>query len=606
MRWGKVYNLGMALCASWITLALQCNFLALNGNVKSMTVKSTNDIIHSFEMGNFTDIFVCIAVYLMMRYVAVRDDKTDKGTLLLSGVFAVAYIAANAYRAVDQISFLKADGHQIFLTLFCLFALLAFFYFALRFLWLYMETHLIEAADGGGKGKMDSHLQRNCFFFIFVGWLPWILANYPGAYCPDAQWQLMQFFGETPFTSHHPPLSSFLMGSCVMLGGLFFDHNFGGFLYLLFQTLAGAWIFSLGLSKLQKLGVPKRFLYVAVAFYAFTPFWGCFAQWFEKDLLFAESATLFLIYFACVVIKRECGKKDALILAVSGVVCALLRNNGIYAVLPSVFLLLFYLGKTARRPAAIALLSILFIYGGCTKILYPHVFGVRSGSIAEALSIPFQQTARYVKAYGPEVTVEEKQAISAVLDYPSLAEKYKPTISDPVKGSYKGDAAKLPAYFKAWMWMGLKHPGTYAAAFLNGSYGYIAPVKTNIEPSIWGNFDTKRYAFLDKIGLHRVLKPGASRILIHERTANQTLPFLRYTAMPGLYTWLLSVCALFLLKKKKYGMLLLLIPEMMTLLVCVASPLENAIRYALPIVAAAPLIILWTFAACFLRRRSAE
>lgn len=51
----------------------------------------------------------------------------------------------------------------------------------------------------------------------------------------------------------------------------------------------------------------------------------------------------------------------------------------------------------------------------------------------EMFSLPFQQTARYVKEYGDEISEEEREIIAKVLDYDSLAEIYEPMTADPVK-----------------------------------------------------------------------------------------------------------------------------------------------------------------------------
>ena len=89
------------------------------------------------------------------------------------------------------------------------------------------------------------------------------------------------------------------------------------------------------------------------------------------------------------------------------------------------------------------------------------------------LSIPFQQTALYVKEHGDEVTEEEQKAINAVLDYDSLAEGYSSWISDPVKDTFKADGS-LKEYFEVWVKQLFKHPETYFQAFFNASAGYYS------------------------------------------------------------------------------------------------------------------------------------
>ena len=55
-------------------------------------------------------------------------------------------------------------------------------------------------------------------------------------------------------------------------------------------------------------------------------------------------------------------------------------------------------------------------------------------------SVPFQQTARYVKEHSEEITTEEAEAIRGILDFDHLAELYNPEISDAVKWTYKDKA----------------------------------------------------------------------------------------------------------------------------------------------------------------------
>ena len=68
------------------------------------------------------------------------------------------------------------------------------------------------------------------------------------------------------------------------------------------------------------------------------------------------------------------------------------------------------------------------------------------------LSIPFQQTARYVKTYNNEVTDKEKKAIDKILNYDTLASRYKVDISDPVKNEFNRYYKKeeLNEYFRVW------------------------------------------------------------------------------------------------------------------------------------------------------------
>lgn len=109
---------------------------------------------------------------------------------------------------------------------------------------------------------------------------------------------------------------------------------------------------------------------------------------------------------------------------------------------------------------------------GCLNSRY----GEKNGEIKEALSLPFQQTARYMKEYGEEVPREEKVILSRVLDS-EIADLYNPRISDPVKGSYRqwATAEDLQAYFKLWAKQFFRHPMSYIRATVNQNYMLLWP-----------------------------------------------------------------------------------------------------------------------------------
>ncbi len=74
---------------------------------------------------------------------------------------------------------------------------------------------------------------------IFMFWLPGIILSYPATSCHDAWGELAQYFGYTPFTSHHPPFFTILIGSIVELGQMMGDVNIGFLLlrYFIWYTI---------------------------------------------------------------------------------------------------------------------------------------------------------------------------------------------------------------------------------------------------------------------------------------------------------------------------------------------------------------------------------
>ena len=102
---------------------------------------------------------------------------------------------------------------------------------------------------------------------------------------------------------------------------------------------------------------------------------------------------------------------------------------------------------------------------------------IEEGRLAEGLSAPIQQTARYQRDHGAEVTEEERAILSELFDdYDQMGTAhYSPEISDAAKDQMISHPTKeqLKNYFKVWFAQFCKHPDTYFQAFFNQTYGYF-------------------------------------------------------------------------------------------------------------------------------------
>lgn len=461
-------------------------------------------------------------------------------------------------------------------------------YYSLRLFIILLYRNIDRFSAVATNDIFHRHVWLVSFLVILICWIPWIIMNYPGTSCPDGTYQLMQYFGDAPFTAHHPPLSTFIMGVLMELGNFIGDANLGFFLYILMQTVLGALIFSYSISKIYEFGIRLRYCFIGTLFYAIFPLWGGTLQAQDKDLLYTEIITLFVTYLVSIIHTKQCRVKDSIMLFMAGLAASLLRNNGIYAVLPTIVILMFHLKNAERRKMGVVVCLTVIVYCGIIKVLYPGI-GIQDGSIKEALSVPFLQTARYVDMHEEEVTEYEEGIINSVLDYEAL-KTYDPKHADSVKNTYKGDNSKLPEYFKVWFQMFCKHPETYVAAFLNKGGGYIAPVYVGF-PSPIG---TKHTEYITEMGVNNALGEKYAKLFVYIEYATMEMPIIKYFCMAGTYTWILLICILLCLREKIYSGMILFIPEIMNVLVSIASPTWH-IRYALPVIAVIPLIVGWTY-----------
>ena len=586
-RYGKAITF---LLSCVVVFTLHFKFEIIGGGFPDSTfLNCLNKLYNSFTPMNFADLVVLFAVWKLFEHVFSRENWIDQGTGILALLLSVLLVTCISFKKFNSPALILGNRFQWILSMFCICGFWMIIYLTIRSFYFLMEKER-TVEDLEKKSFYRNHFLLIGFLVILIGWLPWILLNYPGTSCPDGNLQLKQFLGDADWAGGHPPLSSLIMGVLFSLGRRLADANFGFFLYCFFQTCVGAWIFAYSMKKLLDLGISAGWCSVGILFFAFSPFWGTYAQWFEKDLLYAEVATLQAIFLLEVIRKKGCSVKDGILLAASGILASLLRNNGIYAVVPALVLLAVWLKKQDRKRALLVLLATILVYGGVTKGLYYSVLDMARPSPAEAMGLPFQQTARYVVYYEEELTEYEREVIDYVLSVDGI-KCYDPVISDPVKYFYRG--AELDEYLKVWFQMFWKHPGCYVSAFINKGYGYLAPVSQNIEA--WIGIESDYTAYDVELGIHHVFDPELTYALAQIWNLSMTLPLVRYLCTPGMYTWIVLVLALLLWKHQKTGTLILFVPSIMNILVCLASPLASAIRYEMPAVAAVPLLIGWTY-----------
>ena len=539
-------------------------------------IDNLSKLANQFYYDGLSDIILFFAIFVLLN-AAFQNRKPEVWTAMLALVFALLYNIGMVCRYLGNFAFFFANLYQFALSTLLILGHGVVFYAALSLIFRLMEA----PANTGKALKLP---WRSGALILFFCWLPWLLANYPGSFCSDSTNQLEQFFGAFPWSTHHPPLSSVFMGLCVSLGDAVLDRNFGAFLSLLFQSAIAATAFSYMLALLYRSGLSRRLWTVFVLFFA-TPFWGCFVQWFEKDLSYAIVFALLMTFLFTAVKEQRCSRSDALRIFAAALLALLLRKTALYELLPAMLIIGLWLKKAHRLRLCAATLAALLLCSCVNNVLYPAL-GFNIGSSAEALSIPFQQTARYVNEFPDEVTEAERAAIDAVLVYDEL-DQYKPEISDPIKINYRENGEAMPEYIRHWFSMLLKHPLCYFEAGFMLSYGYLAPVAPNLDAYISSVYTRG----VTELGIYRVFDQFPTKLLDSIREMFIQFPLTNLLCTAGLYTWILMACFVQLLRKKKYSELLLFIPGIMNILICIASPLSCSTRYELPLIASIPLIV---------------
>ncbi|MDE5700684.1 MAG: hypothetical protein K2I96_25320 [Lachnospiraceae bacterium] len=541
-------------------------------------------------------LIVGVAVFAFYRRCQITKKECTNEIKGLAVVFTICMIVGTSISANGNLKFLLNSPMQFFLC-----ALVSAGYYILFrnvLYWLFgkMDTVLGKREVNGAEENTTMHSVLKTLIVLAVFWIPIWICFWPGSIAWDGMTQINMALGIWDMTNHHPWLSTLFMKTFLKIGMCFSD-NMGVFVLVLGNEIIELIIYAYVCVTIKKICGMIPYI-VTVLFYCLHPIFSMFGQLVMKDGLYAAVFALYMAMYVKCMWESQRRKgitcRQFLVLAVIGTVVCTLRKNGVYVIFPSYMGLLLVRLSPGKKTFVIALGFLIMSCFVLVDRILPVRLGITQGSAREMLSIPFQQTARCFRDHGSYITEEEYEAVGRVLDARRLKELYNPELSDPVKNTYRVDSTPedLGEYFEIWTQMFWKYPVSYVEATLQNSYGYYYPfenfrgkqndyITINNNP-MTGDFDPHylfSYELRNKIGEYIF--------------SWKNVPILSLFMNTGSYTWLLFVAAGYTIHHKRFRELAVYIAPFMNVLICIASPVNGEIRYALPLMAVTPLWVCW-------------
>ena len=527
-------------------------------------------------------------------------------TMILSFIFTIFLTIGSSFIISDSLD--AVIKHPI-ITMLMMVISFIILNAIITFLFNKLDNYEVKEKKNDKKtGFISKMIDKHPFWFslivILLFWLIYIIAFYPAIMSPDPSFQILQFFGidnkystyvnlidkSVIITNHHPVIHTLLIGSCVKLGvSIFNSTNAGLFIYSIIQTLILASTLSYTIKFLKEINVSVNVRKAVLLIYALVPVFPFYAMSPVKDVIFGCLIILYIIsIYKFIKLKNKINVKTMIKEIILMILITLFRNNGIHIIILS-FPFLLLLGRKNLMKYLIIFIVVVLSYFTYDKVILPH-FKITPGSVREMLSIPFQQTARYVIKNDDKIPEKDKKAIDKILDYDTLKKRYDPEKADDVKNKFNKDATDrdLKNYFIVWFKELKDDPKTYVEATLNNTYGYFYPVKTNWYIYVNENKTINNYGFDYHFNDLNVLRSA----LIAFGLVFPYIPFLGLIVNIGFNTWILLFMMAYLIYRKKYKEIIYLIPSIIVLLVCFASPVNTYFRYALPNVFAMPTMLL--------------
>ncbi len=590
----------------------------------NLTIETEKIKFSSFYQTRPTTMIIVFGAVLYALY-RIKSLKTTKCKNILSAVFSVCMIIGECYLEYSSIFLIGVNAYTITLSIIKLLGYFILFKIGFRLL-----DNLIN------KTKFDEIRPQNKFLVKYIGfltkhpfwgslitiwtiWAIYIIAFYPMVLSPDPSFQILQYFNiptkykdyvilidpNVLMTAHHPVTQTVMLGKAIEIGRKFVNDNFGLFIYTFVQTIIYSSSLAYTIKFMSKKKVPSGGYIIVLLMYIIVPMYAFYTVSAVKDVLYTAFFIIFVLFLYDVVDEyriEDLSLSKVIVYFLSITLMSLFRNNGLHVVVLTIPFVLVFL-KNNKNRVKIATATCLYLV---FTIWFNNIFipsrGISGTSIREALSIPFQQTARYVKNHEDEITDEEREAIDKILVYDTIADRYNPELSDPVKERFNKYATNedLKEYFKVWFKEGLNHPLTYVDATLNNIYGFLYPNKNkwyiHYDPDMMiTTYEPIEYEVETPIVDYHLNKlEGLRFVLSRYGEVFPFIPLIGLLSNVGFNSWLIFILCAYMIEHKNYKYLIVMIPLILSFVICIVGPANTYFRYTLPYVFLLPTLIVLT------------
>ena len=389
------------------------------------------------------------------------------------------------------------------------------------------------------------------------------------------------------YSNHHPFYYTMLIKICIWIGSLFSNsitHQIA--VYSVFSILFMSLIWSFSIMTMYEAEVQLKWILITLLIAILCPYHIIYASTMWKDVLFSGGVLLFVV---CIYrIKENIGVKaiNYILYVASSLVFGLWRSNGLVALFAFSIILLFLVRKENRRIIVIGFTVVIVCFIAKHPVL-DHL-NVKQPDSVEFLSIPIQQVSRVVNE-GAELSDQEMDVISSIVEIKSIKEEYLPYVSDPIKNAIREQGAlyldeHLGEFLETWLSIGVKYPKLYIEAWIDQTKGY------------WNSgYDFWRYYLSvtdNELGIVQIIHSDRINNLFHEwRSFLLSFPLFTPLFSIGLHVWMIIIFLSWDIRRKSADVLILLPSILLVLTLLITTPIAYEFRYAYAVLLTMPFII---------------
>lgn len=608
-------SISLMICAFLTAFAITMNFDIAKAAEAGIYISLYQRIYKLIEImsqdlasGGFILTVLTLCLYVVYRAVWVNMDieiiRYSKG---LSVFLAIMYAGGKGLAYDNSLSVIYTSYIRLIKAFILIVGYYALYLTVINAFYYLLKTNVnLKAENQSVSKKNEKHPWLITWALIMGCWLVHLILRYPGTMSYDNWDQLSYYYGFVQYTTAQPIFHTWLFGTFINLGLFLGSASIGLFLFVIFQSLVMSAVLAWSLVFMRNWETPGWLRGITMAVYCFAPYYAGYASFPIKDFLYTACFVLLVLLLMEWVKEREkfWSNKWYWTGWIAGACLLILfRKNGMIVYLSAAFVVGFYeiknrVSKNQFFKAVIVVIMPILLSSGIEAII-TTVYNVEKDSPKEMLSLPFQQTARYVRDYGDEISEEEKEAIGGVLDYENLPALYLETVSDPVKTTFHAkDNRALADYFKVWFHQFMQHPLCYVEATWNQNYFVFVP---DIDHIVFNKDCHVGEEIVVDLGMLEKVKfeipermKGICAVMVSFYALLMRIPVIGMLNNVAFYIILLFVIWIFMMQDRCFKEQLVLIPLFITFLFIILGPqIMNQPRYAFPIIYTMPSVVAY-------------
>lgn len=527
------------------------------------------------------------------KYI-INNKLTFACKILASSLFAETVFLdsrltfrPDIYATIDIVNFYPINVKSILLAVLafiCVFALIS----GLELIQAHFSIKYIACARKAEK--KDYLIWIISFILLICAWSPYFLSYFPGGMYPDTAQSFGQAINNT-YNNQQPIFYALIIKICILLCGEIGAMS----LFTILQILFMASCFSYILFRLRLHNVNIPALAVIFAYFALFNLVPLYVVSLWKDTLFSTALLMyiFLLTEHIILCKNKPSIADISSVIAFMVISIFLRNNGLYVMIATTFMLLITFRKRVFSNLRMFFTSTCIALIICFIVQGPIFNSLNmNGPFVENLGV-IQQQISYSMLSNGEFSDDDYAFLCQIMPFNDLGNRdyYRPFNVDNTKWSPLYNSAFLEEnkvqYLKIWGSSFIKNPRLFMNAYLYTTLGYWDPFKqlviSYVNPEVWEeNSEDPRFAQSDYI--HNLTGTSIRNSLI-PKSLISSAAFLFVTLV------LFVLCI-----NKKNKSWLAFVPALTTYLtVFIATPLAFALRYVYILVLTLPIFILYVF-----------